>query len=185
MNPGGIETLTNPPLCGHIVYSYTREEQVIEAICLFAQAGLRKGESVRLVLTAAHHQPVRERLEVEGFNLNQVESFGQLVCVDARDLLATFMTDGIIDEYRFKTTVGDMIVKAKTAGGSRRTVRIFGEIVDLIWTSNPTATYRLEQLWNHVIDAHGVQLLCAYSLTRSGRSGLTPSLLACHSHAIQ
>jgi hypothetical protein len=184
MNPSRIETLTNPPLCGHIVYSYTSEAQLVEAVCLFAHAGLQKGESVRLVMTETHRQAVRQQLEVEGFNLNQLESFGQLVCVDAADLLATFMTDGLIDEYRFKTTVGDMIVMARTAGGSRRTVRIFGEMVDLIWNSYPTATYRLEQLWNQVIDVHGVQLLCAYSLTKANRIGLTPSLLACHSHAV-
>jgi hypothetical protein len=63
-------------------------------------------------------------------------------------------------------------------------VRAFGEMVDLIWTSSPTATHHLEQLWNRVIEAHSVPLLCAYSLGGSRPAELTESLMACHSHAV-
>jgi MEDS: MEthanogen/methylotroph, DcmR Sensory domain len=184
MTPSGIETLTNPQPCGHIVYPYTNEFQVSEAVCLFAGAGLRKGEAVLLVMTADHHKPVRERLEVEGFDLKSLEATGQLVCVDAKSLLESFMIDGIIDDLRFTTTVGNMIQKAKASGGKRRSVRAFGEMVDLIWTSRPTATQHLEVLWNRVIEAHSVPLLCAYSLGGSRPEELTESLISCHSHAV-
>ena len=184
MNPSGIETLTNPHPCGHIVYPYTNESQVAEAVCLFAGAGLRKGEAVLLVMTADHHKPVRERLKDEGFDLQHLEATGQLVCVDAKTLLESFMLDGIIDDLRFVTTIGAMIQKAKASGGKRRSVRAFGEMVDLIWTSRPTATQHLEELWNQVIEAHSVPLLCAYSLGGSRPAELSESLMACHSHTV-
>jgi hypothetical protein len=56
MTPDSIETLTNPQPRGHIIYLYTNESQVVKAVCLFANAGLRKDEAVLLVMTEAHRQ---------------------------------------------------------------------------------------------------------------------------------
>ena len=182
MTPNGIETLTNPHPRGHIVYPYTTESQIAEAVCLFASAGLRKGEAVLLVMTEAHYKPVRDRLEEEGFSFASMVATGRLICQDAESLLNTFLSDGILNEHRFRTTIGGMIEEAKSASGNRP-VRVFGEMVDMIWTSNPKATERLEELWNDVIDAHSVPLLCAYSLSGS-RPTLPAVLLGCHSHAV-
>jgi hypothetical protein len=123
-------------------------------------------------------------MEQEGFNLKQLERTGQLICEDAGNLLSTFMFDGTIDELVFKTKVGKLIERAKVSGGKSRPVRVFGEMVDLIWTSKPQTTQRLEELWNDVIEAYSVPLLCAYSLTGTKPSELPTPLLACHSHAI-
>src|SRR5512141_1879446 len=99
MSLNSIETLTNPQPRGHIVYLYTNESQVVEAVCLFASAGLHKDESVLLVMTEAHRQLVRQQRDEEGFPLQELESGGRFVCIDAQDLLASFLFDGIIDEY--------------------------------------------------------------------------------------
>jgi len=185
VNPSGTETLINPQPCGHIVYPYTDETQVAEAVGLFANAGLRKGEAVVLVMTAAHYEPIRQRLEQQGWNLNDLEATGQLVCEDATKLLSTFMLDGVIDERVFKTTIGELIEKAKAGrdGHPSRPVRVFGEMVDLIWKTQLQSTERLEQLWNDLIETHSVPLLCAYSLAGS-KGALPESLASQHSHAI-
>jgi len=183
MTPTAHEILANPGPQDHIVYPYTDKTQVAEAVCLFASAGLRKGEAVILVMASAHCNPIRKRLDGEGFDLAALEASGQLVCENAKDLLGTFMFDGIIDELRFKTKVGAIIEKAK-AGVLKRPVRVFGEMVDLIWTTSPKATRRLEELWNDVIDRHNVPLLCAYSLAGPRPDALPRELLACHSCAI-
>ena len=185
MNTTGIEILSNPQPCAHIVYSYTDETKLAEAVCRFASAGIRKVEAVLLVLSDAHYDPVRERLKREGFNLADLEATGHLACENAKNLLDAFMFDGILDEHKFKTTIGRMIETAKAgrANGKNRQVRVFGEMVDLIWNHNPIATQRLEELWNEVIQAHSVPLLCAYSLSRT-QSTLPKELLSCHSDAI-
>ena len=166
MNLSGLETLTNPQPCGHIVYSYTNESELAEAVFIFARAGLRKGEAVLLTMTADHYKPVKVLLEDDGFDTQQLEATGQLVWRGAKILLQKIMID------------------AKSSGGKRRSVRVFGEMVDLIWTSRPATTQRLEELWNQVIAEHSVPLLCAYSLGGSRPPKLTESLLACHSHAL-
>jgi KaiC/GvpD/RAD55 family RecA-like ATPase len=152
---------------------------VAEAVCLFASAGLRKGEAVLLVMTEAHCEPILHRLELDGFELNELWKSGQLICEEAEKLLSSFMFDGIIDEHLFKSKIGGMIKNAKSGG---RPVRVFGEMVSLIWQSRQRATERLEQLWNEVIGEHSVPLLCAYALTGAKPDAFPQSLLACHSH---
>jgi len=185
MNSTGVEILTNPERHAHIVYPYTDEGRLSDAVCLFASSGLRKGEAVLLVLSERHYDPFRLRLENGGFNLAELEESGQLVCENAANLLGTFMFDGVLDEHKFKTKLARLIEKAKLGSGPRKhgLVRIFGEMVDLMWGSHPTATARLEELWNEVIEIHSVPLLCAYSLSGK-RETLPRQLLSCHSHAI-
>jgi len=185
MNSTGLEILSNPQPCAHIVYSYTDDAQLAEAVCLFASSGLQKGEALLLVLSGSHYDPVRQRLEREGFNLAELEETGQLVCENAQNLLDNFMFDGIIDEHKFKIKIDRMIEKAKLGTGTRKhgLVRVFGEMVDLIWGPYPQATERLEELWDEVIRIHAVPLLCAYSLAGTPNS-LPQPLVSCHSHAV-
>ena len=185
MNATGIELLSNPQPCAHIVYSYTDDAHLADAVCLFTSSGLRKGEAVVLVLSEPHYAPVRQRLEVEGFELTALEESGQLVCANARTLLANFMLDGILDEHKFKSKIDRMIEKAKLGSGSRKhgLVRVFGEMVDLVWAPHPRATERLEELWNEIIKIHSVPLLCAYCL--AGTPNVLPEpLVSSHSHTI-
>ena len=182
MNSKAAAILSNPQPCGHIVYPYADESQVAGAVCLFTSAGLRKGEVVVLVMTEAHCEPILERLEREGFDVRALSESGQLMCEEAEPLLSSFLFDGTIDEHLFRTKIGGVIKRAKEAGG-KRAVRVFGEMVSLIWQSNQHATERLEQLWNEVIEEHSVPLLCAYALAGTRPDAFPQSLVACHSHA--
>lgn len=184
MNSTAVALLCDPHPSDHIVYPYTGETQVTEAVWLFASSGLRKGEAVLLVVTTQHSAAIRERLRQDGFNVDDLEISGQLAFANAEDLLSAFMFDGIIDEHLFKTKIGSWIEKARTHGGGNRPVRVFGEMVDLIWISNPKATLRLEELWNEVIESYSVPLLCAYSLAGNKPSAIPTTLHACHSHAL-
>jgi uncharacterized protein YoaH (UPF0181 family) len=183
MNAQGASILANPQPCGHIVYPYNDESQVAEAVCLFVSAGFRKGEAVLLVMTEAHCDPILERLERDGFAVDALTKSGQLICEEAAKLLASFMFDGIIDDYAFKSKIGGMIERAKAAGGGRP-VRVFGEMVSLTWQSKQRATERLEELWNEVIQEQSVPLLCAYALAGTKPDAFPKSLPACHSHTL-
>lgn len=77
-----------------------------------------------------------------------------------------------------------MIDKARTHSRRNRSVRVFGEMVDLIWISNPEATLRLEELGNEVIESHSVTVLCAYSVGGNKPASVPSPLLACHSHVL-
>ena len=75
-----------------------------------------------------------------------------------------------------------MIENAKRFDGKLRAVRVFGEMVDLLWQSDARITQRIEELWNEVIEAHSVPLLCGYSLAGIKPGTFPQALVDCHSH---
>ena len=186
MNANGAAILANPHPCGHIVYPYTDEGLVGQAVSLFASAGLRDGEGVILIMSAEHCESIKLRLQLEGINPEAYERSGQLTCVTAEDLLASFIPDGVLDEGLFKSAIGGLIDRARAsvndAHGAR--VRVFGEMVSQLRNQDLGATTRLEELWNDVITDHSVALLCTYAL--DGESDHMPeSLIHLHSHSIE
>jgi hypothetical protein len=183
MNARGAAILKDPGPCTHIVYPYSEESQVAEAVGLFVSSGLRKGDAALLIMLKGHFEPIREQLKLLGFDSAALEEKGQLTCTDAANLLSEFMFDGIVDEHRFKTIIGTLIQQVKTRNPGRQ-VRLFGEMVSLTWQTSPKATQRLEELWNEVIERHSVPLLCAYALGNTVPGVFPSALLACHSDAI-
>src|SRR5437016_606369 len=109
MNAKAAAILLDPHPCGHIVYPYTDEGLVGQAVALFASSGLRDGEGVILIMSSDHCEPIKVRLQVEGIDTDAYERSGQLICVKAEDLLAKFVSDGLLDEGLFKSTVGWLI----------------------------------------------------------------------------
>lgn len=186
MNSYGAAVLANPHPCGHIVYPYTDENLVGQAVCLFASAGIRDGEGVILIMTASHCEAIKLRLRVEGFDVAAYERSGQLACVISEDLLASFMADGSLNEDLFRSTIGTLIARARASvsNGRPAKVRIFGEMVSQLRNSNPVATTRLEELWGQVINDHSVALLCTYAL-HNADDHIPESLIDLHSHNIE
>jgi hypothetical protein len=186
VNSKGAAILANPHPCGHIVYPYTDENLVGQAVCLFASAGLSKGEGVVLIMTTAHCEPIKLRLQIEGFNVEAYERSGQLICVTTDALLGQFMAGGRLDEEMFRSTVGDLIGRTRAAvtNGHPGTVRVFGEMVSQLRTTDLVSTTRLEELWNDVINHHSVSLLCTYAL-HNVHDHVPDSLIALHSDNIE
>jgi MEDS: MEthanogen/methylotroph, DcmR Sensory domain len=187
MNARGASLLANPHPCGHIVYPYTDEGLVGQAVCLFASAGLRDGDGVILIMSADHCESIKIRLQLEGLNTESYERSGQLICVIAEDLLAKFVPDKVLDEALFKSTIGGLInqVRAGLPNEQSAKVRVFGEMVSQLYSNKDlTATTRLEELWNEVIEEHSVALLCTYALDHAS-DRLPEALIQLHSESIE
>jgi hypothetical protein len=186
MNAHGAAILAHPHPCGHIVYPYTDENLVGQAVCLFASAGIRDGDGVILIMSADHCEPIKLRLQIEGYNVAAYERSGQLTCVAAEHLLAKFMMDGTLNEDLFRFTVGELInrARASVSNGHAGRVRLFGEMVSQLRNTNLMATTRLEELWNEVIKEHSVSLLCTYALHHA-EDHIPKELLDLHSKSIE
>lgn len=178
------DRLAEPLARDHMVQLYRDERFLVEAVALFAGRGLGKGEAVVLVATAAHLAAVEDRLRRDGFDLEDLKAWGQLAVLDASDLLSCFMRDSWPDRALFTAAVTEVIGAARRR--KYRKVRVYGEMVNLLWRDNLPAARRLEELWNEVIQAHAVSLFCAYHLDRGHEEeGPFPSdLRALHSHLI-
>jgi hypothetical protein len=185
MNAAGAEILSNPHPCGHIIYPYTDEGLVGQAVALFASAGIRDAEGVVLIMSRDHCDSIRLRLQLEGIDSTAYERTGQLICAVAEELLASFMRHGVIDEDLFRSSVDALINRAMYGGKvGRKRVRIFGEMVSQLRLKDPDSTARLEALWNEVITRHKVALLCTYALLGSG-DRVSERLTSLHSHSIE
>jgi len=186
MNARGASLLANPHPCGHIVYPYTDEGLVGQAVCLFASAGLRDGDGVILIMSADHRESIKLRLQMEGIHTETYERSGQLICLTTEDLLARFISGGVLDEGVFKSTIDSLIRQVKRRVGDRLTskVRVFGEMVSQLRNKDLVATTRLEELWNEAVEEHSIALLCTYALDHAN-DHMPEALIDLHSHSIE
>jgi hypothetical protein len=177
--------ITDPLSRDHLVQVYRDERVLIDAISLYAGAALGRNEAVILVATSEHGQAVEERLSEDGFDVAATKAWGQLSVVDAEEVLSRFMVDGRPDEARFKAVIREL-VEAARASGRFRDVRVYGEMVNLLWTDNVPAAARLEELWNDVIAEHAISLFCAYCLDAGGQMErvFPPDLRGLHTHFV-
>jgi len=180
--------LTDPQPHSHIVYPSTDESLIAEAVGVFASAGLKKGEAVVLVTTEARREVIERHLQADGFDVRSLENRGQVAFLEAGELLSVFLREGMPDAELFKTSVARVIERAGTNSetGETRKVRIFGEMVSLLYMgSNTPAAERLEEFWNEMVEAYSVSLFCAYSLAlKPGGHAFPQSLIDSHSHHI-
>jgi MEDS: MEthanogen/methylotroph, DcmR Sensory domain len=82
--------------------------------------------------------------------------------VTARPCLDSFMRDGGPDRDAFRDTVIPMLDRIAAAGHDR--LRLFGEMVNLLWADDLPAAVRLEDLWSELIAERRLSFLCAYRI---------------------
>ena len=176
--------IAEPVSRDHFVQVYKDERVLVEAVSLFAGAALGRNEAVLLVATREHDDAVEERLSRDGYDVAALKSWGQLTVLDAEEVLSRFMVDGTPDEARFKAVIAELIGAARAS--RFRDVRVYGEMVNLLWAENLPAATRLEELWNDVIEEHSISLFCAYCLSAAGEPQrvFPPALCALHTHLI-
>jgi PAS domain S-box-containing protein len=182
MSAEAIWVLAERPSGEHIAQLYSHETVLIESLRMFTNRGLSRGEAVLLVLTPSHREMLLRHLTADGVDIDGLQGAGQLVLLDAAELLASFMRDEMPDATLFSMRLGEIVTRMRPSG-STRMVRVFGEMVDLLWTSNQPAAIRLEQLWNDLIQGSGLSLFCAYS-TSHVFDTFPEALRAPHSHII-
>jgi hypothetical protein len=162
---------------------YQNEAHLAETVTAYIVEGLRSGEGVIVVATAAHwelslgrlmRQPRRELVDAV---LRQ-----QLRLLDAEVTLAAFMIDGLPQWNRFQEAVCPVINQTQSRFGR---VRIYGEMVDVLWQEgNQKAVTRLEQFWSRLAKQWHFSLLCAYR-SREPDAGtyLDVPATACKTHS--
>lgn len=165
----------------HFVQMYDDERVLVEAVSTFASAGIDAGETVILVATKAHRDLFEPALVARGADLLKARREGRYVSLDADEMLARFMRGGRPDPESFRKVIGS-VVEIGAANG--KDVRIFGEMVALLWTRGEVAAaIRLEELWNELAGTYPFRLFCAYPAHGFGSDSLGPLARICHEHS--
>jgi hypothetical protein len=155
----------------HFVQFYESDSFLMDSVCGYVHEGLIAGEGAIIIISDAHRAGIEERLAQSGVDVRAALACGQLVSLDAADVLARFMVLGNPDPVLFEQAVGSVI---EHTARNWPAVRAFGEMVALLWASgNAPAHVLLEKLWNDLARVHKFSLFCAYPM-----SGFTA-----HSHA--
>lgn len=165
----------------HIVHIYEDDQSLLDVLEQFVVAGLSKGESVVVVATTKHLAEMNERLNA--YNVSAAHLRHHYICLEAEKALSRFLIDGWPDAQLFNEFVNGILDQA---GQSGRRVRVFGEMVAILWKAgNSRATIKLEQLWNKFCHTGAFPLLCAYPKGGfNSRSASIREICAAHSKVI-
>ena len=166
----------------HFVQFYDADDFLLNSLCGFVRNGLDAGDACVAVATRAHREALEAGLRAGGLDVAGPKASDQFIALDAAETLSEFMSGGQPEPARFAEVIGRVIARA--AAGGRR-VRIFGEMVDLLWAEqNHGAAISLERLWNDLQKTRPFQLFCAYPASRFGGDALAAPLLdVCSSHS--
>jgi hypothetical protein len=162
----------------HILQIYKTTDDLLKTLFTFVDDGLKAGDSVLIIATSQHRQLLDEKLEQAGHNVMSLRLRDQYICLDASATLSQFMVMGMPEPLNFRYTVSDLIKRAKK---SQRRMRVFGEMVAILWSSgNHEGAVALEHLWNIYLDMEPFTLLCAYPET--GTDGVSMFEEVHHAH---
>jgi hypothetical protein len=141
---------------------YREPTTLARSVCLFVTSGLARGECVQVVATPATRRALQRGLAREGLRLPTLVRSGRLAIVDAAETLPRILKGGTPDPDRFEAVIGSDVRKAIVRHGGR--LRLYGEMVNLLWRDNLAAAIRLEQLWVALLASSPIAMLCGYGL---------------------
>ena len=173
---------------GHSVQFYEDDRYLIETVVDFFAVGLVDGLGAVAVATRDHLTAITRGLHEKGFDIERTRTNGQLMLIDADELLSSFMVGSVPDAARFRWAMDGVLGShARFGDGARerRPVLAFGEMVDLLCRDgNIDGAIRLEELWNELAETYTFSLLCAYSMGNFSEDTHDAALRAiCNQHA--
>ena len=167
----------------HSVQFYHDEQFLLEQITDFAGSGIKAGEGVIVIATAAHLQQLADNL-ASLLPLPGIRPAGAYIGLDAETTLARFMRNQRPDRQLFLPVLAEIMARASDQG--MRGVRAFGEMVTLLCSQGLSdAALELEALWNEAAQIHEFSLLCAYPMRgfpSQEDSRVFTEICALHSH---
>lgn len=148
----------------HAVQFYGTEESLFQTVSAFLSEGLVARQAAIIIATPSHRAGILAALAERMIDVERARHSGDLVVIDAQELMGTFMLGNTPDPELFAYNVGLVFDQAQRVRG-RTLMRAYGEIVDVLWKEGRTeAAIELEMLWNALATKYGFALLCGYSM---------------------
>jgi hypothetical protein len=166
----------------HAVRFYKDDDSLCRIVGSFLVEGLTKAEPAIVIATPEHTTAIERCLLESSLNAAELKRRGDLISLDAREMLATFMADGVPNPGAFRRHIGGVITEVGR-GRAQRTVRAYGEMVDLLWKDGLTAAaIQVEALWNQLARQHDFKLLCGYAMGNFYKGSAFDEIKGHHSH---
>jgi hypothetical protein len=168
----------------HAVRFYEDTASLSRTVAAFLADGFALGQPALISATPEHRDAVLEELRLRHIDADKVQGAGDLLLLDARQLLGTFMVNDMPEAASFKAHVPaalDHLYRGRT----HCAIRAYGEMVDVLVQDGLTAAaIHLEGLWNELAMTHAFSLLCGYALGHFYKDVGMRAICAQHSHVM-
>lgn len=168
----------------HLIQAYTDDAFLARVVAGHLGVALGRGDGAVVIATPEHGRAISVQLEGSGVDVVAALRAGRLVLLDAQRTLDRLMMEAHPDRAAFLDVVGAAFEQVRAAGP--RTVRLYGEMVDLLWQTQLDAALELEAFWNEVLADERLSLLCAYRIDELDRQahGVLRQVTQCHSRLL-
>jgi hypothetical protein len=144
----------------HVVQFYDRDEELAESAGDYLADAIGEGGAAIIVATPARCASFEARLAACGVDVDAARRDGTLVFLDATRLARRLTRAGRMDRAAFDGQIRPAILAAGEAPGP---VRVYGEIVALLWAAgHVNAALELEGFWNELGREIPFSLYCGY-----------------------
>jgi hypothetical protein len=168
----------------HAVRFYENDKSLAHIVAEFLADGLAAGNPGIVVATAAQRGAILRELVAKSLDVVELQRSNDLVLLDAKDTLSLFMSDGKPDAHAFESSMRE-VIKRVCHGRPKCTVRIFGQMVDLLWQDGKQdAAIRLEMLWNQLANTQAFSLLCGYAMGYFYKDANVQEVCSHHTHVV-
>lgn len=171
----------------HAVQIYRDDNFFGNAVYHFTAHGLLKNESIIIVATKPHWAIIAQRLQNNGFDVEELRRAGRLTLLDADETLAKFLYHNMPDGRIFKGIAHATIEKARP-NGRFSGVRWWGEMVNVLYVNgNGRGSIRLEELFDEVAHEESIAIFCSFSMDKFDRKvydGPLQNVCRTHAHLI-
>jgi hypothetical protein len=155
-------TQPSPVSQSHSIIIRKDEDSVASIAAQVLAAGLHFGQPALLLTTGWHLGLVRNRLQLERINPDELIAAGTLTVVDGDALLKAVMVGDAPDPGRFWQMVGALLEQS-CSGRQACIPVVYSDMADRLWhRGNKAAALSLEILWNRLATAYTFSLICGY-----------------------
>jgi DcmR-like sensory protein len=168
----------------HAVRFYEDDSSLCRIVSKFIAEGLGANQPALIIATVAHIDGITRNLRHAAIDVDALHAKGDLLLVDARDMLNEFMVNGQPDGELFRQSASAAIQQV-CRDRPRCTIRAYGEMVDLLWKDGMNgAAIKLEMLWNHLANTRDFSLLCGYSMGSFYKDASIEDITRQHTHIV-
>ena len=149
----------------HEAVFYADESSLVDDYTTFAEAALKAGSGLVILVTSSRRDRIYQRLQARGIDIDRAIKERRCLWLDVPAALSSFMVDGRVDEARFWSAAGALIMEA-ARGSTLNPPRVSacGDCAaTLLHDGLVDAAVQLEQLWDDVSRTYNIDILCPYS----------------------
>ena len=148
----------------HVVQFYETDAFLASVVAPYFGASARRRAPAIAVCTRQHLDAFSQTMKQAGHDVPELIAGERLVWRDADQLLQQLQTGNSVGAVAFEREIGQLVTGI-AAQCEDQPLNVYGELVDLLWSSGrPAAAVDLEHLWNGLSARVPFNLMCAYRI---------------------